>query len=537
MTHVATGQRAGQPRGQRQAAHPQERQYDLVFVGAGASTAYVLQALLDGLGEQRPVAPLRIGVVEREPDAFSGVPYGGRAARTALLITPLRDFLPDPERTRFVQWLTANKDWVFDEFLAATGPFSARWWSRHGAQVERDEFDPLYLPRYAFGEYLARRTQDAILRARAEDVATTDVMQDEVLSVEPSEGGAYRVRCRDRTVVGHRLVLATGSPPVLPRLRQEVEHPGAVLVDDPFDGMGGAVDRIVGALRERSASGPPHIVVIGGNASTMDMLYQVNDVDLPEVREALFTILSPRGRLPERIDEGRPAVPFVPESLGALARSTGVTAAAVYRAALADITLGRESGLSVGDTLGPISAAVGALLPRLSERQALEFAGRWGTELGRYQRRAGWEYCEVADQLAEQGRLRLVAGAFLDVRADGRNGVRVRYDRDGEVHELSPAADVVINCGGPARSLQHAAPSLLTQLITAGVCRTTRTGGGIAVDDSLAAAPGLYVMGPLLAGNVVNAAPVWHMEHCGRISVYGSALGADLARGLTVPAA
>lgn len=519
---------------QRAAARPDD--YDLLFVGAGASTAYVVLGLLDHLGERRPGTPLRIGVVERAPDAFSGVPYGSRAARTSLLITPLRDFLPDPERGRFVEWLTANKSWVFDEYLDATGPFSTRWWNRHRAEVDRDEFDSLYLPRYTFGEYLSRRTHAAIARADATGVATTDVIQDEVVAVDPAPRG-YRVRCRGRAVSARRVVLAAGSPPVLPRLPHAWQQPAAVLVDDPFDGMTEAVDRIRTALQRRTATRPAHIVLIGGNAGTMDMLYQVNDLDLPAVRDAVFTILSPRGQLPERLDRAEPPVPFTAQRLRALARAESVDAVTVYEAALADIARGREAGLSVAHTLRPISEAVGAVLTRLPEDQAVEFAGRWGAQLGRYQRRAGWEYCEVAELLADEGRLRLVAGAFLDVRVDEDAAVHVRHRAADAVEELVPAADVVINCAGPGRSLQHSGPPLLAQLLTTGVCRSTPAGGGIAVDSSLAAAPDLYVMGPLLAGNVVNGSPVWHMEHCGRISSYGSALGADLARALAPTAA
>ena len=55
---------------------------------------------------------------------------------------------------------------------------------------------------------------------------------------------------------------------------------------------------------------------------------------------------------------------------------------------------------------------------------------------------------------------------------------------------------------------------------------------GIAVGPGLRAADGLYVMGPLLAGNIVQGRPVWHMEHCGRISAYGSRLGRQLAQEL-----
>jgi hypothetical protein len=49
----------------------------------------------------------------------------------------------------------------------------------------------------------------------------------------------------------------------------------------------------------------------------------------------------------------------------------------------------------------------------------------------------------------------------------------------------------------------------------------------------LLAADRLYVMGPLLSGNLVEGRPVWHMEHCGRISSYGAELGRRLASELS----
>ncbi|MGY2002865.1 FAD/NAD(P)-binding protein [Blastococcus sp. SYSU DS1024] len=504
---------------------------DLVFVGAGASTSYILLALLRSLEERPAAEPLRIAVVERAPDPFTGVPYGRRAARTSLLITALRDFLPEQERALFVEWLGDNKGWVFEEFLAAEGPFSARWWARHEESVRRNDFESLYLPRYTFGEFLARRTREAIARAEAAGLVTTEVIQEDVVAIEPA-GHGYLVRCTDRVVDGRRVVLATGSPPVLRRLSQDLGAPGAVLVDDPFDDMGEAVDRIVAAAARGSRARPAHVAVIGANASTMDMLYQVNDAAGPGPAETVFTVLSPSGQLPERLDEGRAVRPFHPEHLAALEDVATLDAAAVYRAAVADIALGRALGLSVSDTLAPISAAVGRVLRRLPEDETAVFADRWGVELGRHQRRAGWEYCEVVERLSAEGRLRLVAGSFVDLVADAAGQVHVRYQVDGELHQIASPVDAVVNCAGPARSLRHAAPPLLTQLITSGVCRLTPSGGGIAVDSSMAAAPGLYVMGPLLAGNVVGGAPVWHMEHCGRISAFGSALGTDLARTL-----
>jgi len=510
--------------------------YDLAFVGAGASTAYVLISLLTSLAHDPPPAPLRIAVVERAPDAFSGIAYGGRAARTSLLITPLRDFLPPGELRLFTDWLAENKHWAFDEFRAAEGPVSARWWTRHRADVDTNAFDDLFLPRYIFGDYLVRRTRAAMTTAEAAGVATTDVIQDDVTAID---GGrpTYLVRCRERALHARRVVLATGSSPVKPRLASG-ETDDVVLIDNPFDGMDEARERIERLVtRHDAAHEPPHIVFIGGNAGTMDMLYQVANIPSLAVREARFTVLSPRGELPELMDRPRPEGGFRAEHLLALRQEDPVRAAAVYEAAVADLTRGRAEGFSVADTLKPISDGVVGLLPVLSAEEALEFAGVWGVEIGRHQRRAGWEYCEVVDELSAAGRLEPVAGAFSGVEPANGRGVRVRFDRAGTPSELDRPADVVINCAGPTARLRDTAPSLVAGLISSGVCRATPYGGGIAVDASLAAAPGFYVMGPLLAGNVINGSPIWHMEHCGRISAFGSALGPRLARTLVTDSA
>jgi uncharacterized NAD(P)/FAD-binding protein YdhS len=305
-----------------------------------------------------------------------------------------------------------------------------------------------------------------------------------------------------------------------------------VLVDDPFDGMPGALDRIRERLDATPRGQVPRVVLIGANASTMDLLYQINDLDTPQVGETQFVVLSPRGELPGRVDETAAGSAFVPQHLGELAGRAQVDAVSIYEAAVSDIVAGRAAGRSTTDTLHPVSDGVRRLLPRLSPEQAAEFAGRWGAQIGRYQRRAGGEYCDVVEHLTRQGRITLVAGSFVGVGATDGGRAQVRYEQAGQVRTLDEDVDVVVNCAGPAADLREASRFLPARLFADGVCHPTRYGGGIAVDGSFAAAPGLYVMGPLLAGNVVNGSPIWHMEHCGRISAYGADLGADLARGL-----
>ena len=47
--------------------------------------------------------------------------------------------------------------------------------------------------------------------------------------------------------------------------------------------------------------------------------------------------------------------------------------------------------------------------------------------------------------------------------------------------------------------------------------RANDTGRGLAVDDELAAAPGLFVLGPLLAGTAQGADYIWFLENVTRI--------------------
>lgn len=503
---------------------------DLAFTGAGVSTSYVLLALLRQAIARPPARPLRIAAVERAAEPFGGLPYGDRAARACLLITKLRDFLPDSERQLFSTWLAQQGTTAFQPFLASGGPWAARWWERHHAAIGRGEFDDLFLPRYLFGDHIAARVRQAIADAEQAGVATVAVLRDEVLSVEPVDGG-YRLQGAQHAFSTSHLVLATGSAPVQPRMSQHAV-PCTVVVDDPFEHLDRALGRVRDGLASTSAGRDPVVVILGANASTMDLLYQIDNLGTPEIERATFVVLSPRGELPERMDDVNPSSTFRPRCLDELAAADIVDAATVYAAAVEDIMGARAAGLPVSDTLRPISMGVSRVLPRLSPPEMLDFAGRWGAELGRHQRRAGGEYYEVVDHLAEGGRIRLVAGAFVGLGVGPAGKAVVRFEHAGVVQELGPAVDVVVNCAGPARELRQAQHFLPAQLVDSGVCATTPHGGGIAVDASFQAAPRLFVMGPLLAGNVLDGYPIWHMEHCGRISAYGTALGTSLARTL-----
>lgn len=514
---------------------------DVLFVGAGVSTSYTLLSMLDELRRNPADRPVRVAVVEQASDLYGGQAYGLRSGYTSLLITSLKDFLPEAPRALFSAWLSKNKSWAFEKFRQFGGELSARWWERNSKAVEEDLWDDLYLPRYLFGLYIAESVQDSIADAKAAGLITHTTIQDEVATIQ-RQASSYQVVGRHTGMTAHarNVVLAVGSGPTISRFgaspsSDATEVGGTCLIEDLYvPSVTTNLDRVQRALR-RCGDRKINVLIVGGNASTMEALYILNDTGFPELEEARFYVLSPSLSLPERLVDPTPSACFVPENLLELPARTELTARSVYDAALQDLAAGKVAGLTVSDTLVPISRAVISVLRLLSREEQLAFAGHWGAELGRHQRRAGNEYADVVTSLMSQGRLELVAGKFLEVAGINDAGAAFRYEVEGLARDFEQRMTVIVNCSGFRPLHELGEESLLDTMVRHGTCRPTQWGRGIVVNDDMEANDGLFVMGPLLAGNVIGGFPVWHVEHCGRISSFSATLGGTLAARVAAP--
>jgi uncharacterized NAD(P)/FAD-binding protein YdhS len=514
------------------AMHAPPINVDLLFVGAGVSTSYTLLAVLDHLGRAPLTGVVRTAVVERADDAYGGLPYGARSGDTSLIITSLKDFLPAEERTRFTDWLAANKSWAFDRFNAAGGSLSDKWRSVHGDAVANDDWDDLYLPRTVFGRYVADRVRDAVQAGERAGWLQHTLVHDTVIALTP-DGHGYAVSGSAGPIAdARRVVLAIGSTPNQGRLTAADTDASfaSCLVDEPYEpSVAATMHRIHRSLDDRTdADGPVRVLLVGGNASTLEMLYLLNDSTHPRLHDAVFYVLSPRGILPERLVAANPNARFEPLALEALDPSV-CTAEEVYLAATADVARGAADGLTISDTLSPISRAVGGIVGKLSHAEQLSFADVWGVEIGRFQRRAGTEYCDLVESLTSLERLYLIAGHFASVVGADDDRATFEYTTPDGVRRFPLAMDVMINCSGFSPVDRQRSETLLDQLLADGVCATTRGGRGIAVNDDMEANRDLFVMGPMLAGNVTARGAVWHMEHCGRVSSFGAVLGETIA--------
>jgi uncharacterized NAD(P)/FAD-binding protein YdhS len=97
-------------------------------------------------------------------------------------------------------------------------------------------------------------------------------------------------------------------------------------------------------------------------------------------------------------------------------------------------------------------------------------------------------------------------------------------------HCLPVSIDAVFNCSG-TRTLNELEPdSLLGRLIESNLCQPNDSNRGFHVDDQLQTSEGLYLIGPLLAGNIIKNLMIWHAEHCGRLIALASILAHALCQ-------
>jgi uncharacterized NAD(P)/FAD-binding protein YdhS len=502
---------------------PRDGDLDLAIVGAGAAGTFTLLNVLSALAASPPHAPVRIAVVEESGEFFAGTAYGSRSGPRALLITPLAEFVPAAERAGFLAWLDANRDRLVEQARLNCAELSRETVTSLEGPLTEAEWDSLYLPRCFFGMYLQERAGDAIQAARRDRIAEVRLLATTVVAVEPRPAGFRLVLGDDSSVGAATVVLAVGAPPARDLPGFEAAPPAVVAVADPL------APSLEHHLRQlaRNTDRPLRVLVVGANATALEFIYHLCDEPGLVPRIERLTILSTQGTLPGMLG-ARVDPPWAPDRTLQLIEREVVTSTQLVEALDADLDHAQASGVPIAATVGPIGDALRLLVPRLDHDGKAEFALRHGMQVGRRQRRAGPRYLAALESLARSGRLTHLAGDYLGVEACD-SGVALRYRPAGTGNSVvsDQAFNVLVNGTGPAPIGQGAPSVLLDSLAEAGV-QVNRSGRGLVVDDDLAAAPGVFVVGPLLAGNVIRDQAVWHVEHCGRIEGFAATLATTL---------
>jgi uncharacterized NAD(P)/FAD-binding protein YdhS len=156
------------------------------------------------------------------------------------------------------------------------------------------------------------------------------------------------------------------------------------------------------------------------------------------------------------------------------------------------------------------------LLNTLDEEAKNIFFSIYGPQITKLIRRSGPAYKGSADNLIAAKKIELVKGNFSSIEK-GSNGGFLNYEEPvGDQHKYLLSFKVIINCSG-SNSLQGTSSSMLHNLIHKKMVGLTLSGEGLVVNEKFEAAPNLYIIGPLLAGNVNKIIHFWHLENVSRL--------------------
>lgn len=480
----------------------------LAIVGGGWSATSLLRHLAGERADGR--GPGRITVFERGDERPGGGTAYACGTDPGLLMNDDVERL-DETGAGFGAWLSAHRDdWI--GALADSARDGNRcvgsWLRRHAATLRDGCWNTLFLPRVMFGDFARYVFGDAVRRLAADGVRCV-VSRTSVGRLDPVPGGGWRlIPATGAPVHADVVVLATGSPtgtplPALPVGRR-------LLPREPLGSRALAV-----ALR--NAIGPRgggRLLIAGSSAAGVELLHALQGTD-PGTPLPRVTVVSGTGRLPDGEASGRPGVPVFP-GLEQSRHEGALAADELLAIVAADIATARADGWTALDITGPLKAAYKPHVARLPSTEEERFAACSGPVLRMLLRRTSVDYARSVALLKRRCRVEVVAGRVTGLRTGsggGGPGVAIRPAGDSE-RLLHP--DAVADCRGVA-SLAHTTGRLPAALLADGVVKETGSGRGIRVDDEMRAAPGLYVLGPLLDGNVICGRPVGHVENAGRI--------------------
>jgi uncharacterized NAD(P)/FAD-binding protein YdhS len=518
--------------------------YDIAFVGSGIACSLTLCQLAESL-TKRPTRNelLRICVIEKEGESWNGIPYGRRSTIGALAFQKLEEFLDEPERGKYIEWLAANAESWLTTLRKWGSPGADKWISDNQAFIEQNRWEELYLPRFLFGLYVSDCTARAVQELSKRGVATLTAIHGEAIEASRTLRGPIEIIVEGRggartNVHAVRVVFAIGSPPQRSIHNCGDGQEGFTHIDDLYSPSEDAnIRRIEETLAHLQDKDMANILIVGSNASALEVLYLI--AHRPHIRSLINSVivLSRSGKLPYKICEDR--VSFELSALRAVCESPHISAADVIAAIRSDVRRAEEMKLNVADLRDPVSAAVSRAVSMLDSSEHAKFVCEHGVHYSGLMRRAGRDTRNAADELASAGILAMVKGEFrrLDPLLSGTGPKVATYAIEGCQSEIRyPVAfSVTINCGG-FEELDCCSSRLINSVVTNRLCRVNSTRRGFFVNERLEASEECYVIGPLLGGNFNATCRYWHVESASRISGLARLLAESLLSSIFPPA-
>lgn len=497
---------------------------DLCFIGSGISSTFTLIHLLENRIENQTKTFLEIAIIEKYEEFHTGIPYGKRSGDSVLLITSLKNFLPNPEYTKFIHWLHENYPTLINRMESSGGDLTKQWLKKYKESIDKGQWGDLFIPRHFFGIYLKDKLNQLINQQSSKGVLKVHYINTQVTDVTKNDpyftiiGGGLQLQSK-------KVILGIGSLPnhKIYTDKNILTKDKLLLINQIYNpNLDENLERISNFTSSLHQSGSLcNILIIGANASALELLYKLNDRPHKGDYTTNYFFLSTHGVLPDCEVDSKKQADYNAIHLNNLQSESDLTAAQIAEAAELDLDAAEKIHLGAASTVGIISNAFGNLLSKLNSEELKNFACLYGNEIGRRQRCAGQHYLDVIDDLNSKGQFRHLKGRFRDLIKQNNGDYHLLYQCPGAdtPNTSSMPFHVVINCIGSAKfgANNNQVPTLLKNLINKGLARPNASQIGLQVNSKLECSENIHVVGPLLAGNIIESKAVWHVEHCGRI--------------------
>ncbi len=492
---------------------------DIGIIGSGIACTVTLINLLEQLLETAPKKKLSVTVVEKHNELWKGIPYGSRSSVNGLTITTIADFFTDErDYDKFFDWFLLNLDGFIAEFKSRGGNAAENWLIDNEHALMAHRWDEVYLPRFIIGNYFQQRLLNLKTQAEVIGLVNFKIVDGDAIAVTPS-GSGYNITINQAhssalNVNARKVVLAIGSPPEKKLSAAFDTGSGAIYIDKIYmPSIEENVSVMVLKLKDLPVN-ERNILIIGSNASTIELLYLIaNTSDILSLVNYI-TLLSTSGKLPAHITYSLNSH-AVNANLSVLEHQGNYSIEMLIAAAAKDIESMHGHEVSVPD----IDTIVGhtlKLLEPLDDHAKSQFYGIHGVKLAKLFRRSGADYKKATEALTKSGKLQILKGSLESIRQKKQAAVLI-YNTDMQQHvEFEKTFKVVINNTG-SEDLINSSSQLIQNLVTQNKLKVNHSGKAFVVNDKLEAAPNLYVIGPLIGGNYNKLLKFWHLENASRI--------------------
>lgn len=523
---------------------------DIAIIGSGAAaTTTLIEVFSNLINDLLIKRKINITVVEKYPEFWKGIPYGSRSSVNSLTITAVSDFISNgKERALFFEWLKKHQN-RWSSYYRENGGIAAKKWLEENLHlIDKSEWEKVYLPRFIYGIYMQEKMLNLLQIVEEKGLAHITLIQAEAIDIT-KEASLYQIELEysDETIMSlqnsqteankslmiassplktklysdkkkshilaKKLVIAIGSAPV----KKNVNIPKSeyMYINDLYEPfLDDNLEKLKNILSRTSNLEERNVLIIGSNASSIELMYLLNHrPDILAVINKLFTI-SNSGKMPCHISAKR-YNQYPCKNLDRIKAEGDYDIHSLIEAAKKDLQSAVQDEVIVPFVDRIVEYTI-ELIQILDEDSKKIFFGIYGPQLSRLIRRSGSVYKSSSDNLIKAGILELLKGEFLNIDTTSQ-GVMLNYldsNNQSQAHQLP--FKVVINCSG-SDHLESSSSRLICNLVRKNICKVNLSKKGFLVNEKFEAAPNLYIMGPLLGGNINKLIHFWHLENLGRL--------------------